>query len=371
MSLFNQKGQTLVVVLLTITLISIFASVMTAQALNGSKQVAQTEHMQKATDAAEMGIDYFVEDIIKKVDFRNNTLHKNPCEYIFDVVTTLPATNPSSSQMMGSGTSFVLRDYQCEQSNKVFSFVSKGISNTTEKELKVSFPITIIQNFPNPPSGLITCQNGTNSPCDFTDHTKFNSGVYFPSGLDINKVRGSSTTVTALDDIFVYGKVKLVGENNPNNPYACLENSNSLCKNGLSEYELWVKKDLYIDGGADIEGSNIVVENHGTIYVGRDLHINWGLDDANHGDIIVKRDAYFYQKTILTKPNSFVCVKGTLFMPEGSDFNLVKPLGGRTCEDLRELNGSNNKGIYADYVSSYFSNAEVIVRTDELDVRYN
>jgi len=349
----NERGSTLVVVLLSITLIMIFATVITSQVLSTSKQVKTTENFQVATDVAEMGIDYFLENVIKQVNFTNNIPYKNPCLYMKDVANSLPKTNPIDSQMINSGASFELSDYQCSPDNSIFSFKSTGkagLNNT--KEINISFPINIEHGFPERPPGFIDCDSETDAPCRPVGDVVYDTNVYFPSGLVIEKVRGTTTTVTSFDSLYVYGKLYMKGENKVENPNAPEE---------YSEFELYVKNDVFIDGMTD-------VDNHGTIYVGRDLHVNWGLDDANHADIIVERDAYFYQKTILTKPNSFICVKGTLYMPKDSDFSKVKKLGGKSCETLRTIKSED--GIYADRVLDIATSSEINILLDELNVEY-
>ena len=59
MKLHNEKGITLVVVLLMITIFSILGMSVIGYALSNTKQVEKSEQVMQATDVAEMGVIHY------------------------------------------------------------------------------------------------------------------------------------------------------------------------------------------------------------------------------------------------------------------------------------------------------------------------
>lgn len=345
----NEKGNTLLYVLVTITLLSVFGTVLSAQALNGSEQVHKTEGFQQATDAAEMGIDHFYRDFklkINNVDLRNNT-----CTKIIDNAKTI-----INSRTIDSNTSYKITfdidpNKNCwfspDEGKYKFSFLSTGYINKngtqySDKTITATFPIQINNLFPPRPEGFDDC-GSANEPCIPTgQNTYVYDKAYFPNGLTIS----DKSTIIA-NSIYTNGDLIISGYNNTD--------------------ELRIEHDLFINGGS-------LFHNHADAIVEGNFYLNGTFQENNHGELIIKGNATFYQD-ILTKPQSFICVEKTLTLSEVTKSVLGVTLlsEGQTCDSINSVgngNGTEVTGVFAKEIRIFNSDENILINDNDLEVDY-
>ncbi|MCA1031934.1 type II secretion system GspH family protein [Bacillus timonensis] len=343
----NERGQTLVIVLLTISLISIFATVLVSQSLSGTKQVKQTEGHQKATDAAEMGIEQFYSALKEKYLKRNILI--DPCPVLRSEANSL-----AKSKSIDSQTSYSISLdtdankvcwYSSAEKKYKFSFKSTGsvssVTNTISKQLTATFSINFENMFPPLPDGFVPCKNSGSPPCtptgddddDYEDGLTYNK-VYFPNGFYVAR----SDSITA-NSLYIEDKLDISGFNKTD--------------------ELKINQDLFVNGAT-------LINTHATVKISGSLYLNGDFDIRNHGDLIVNGNMYLY-KDIMYMPNSFICVDGTLNKTTKSVMTIT-PLGNSTC--AQKALEKNIKGIFAKWVNTIDAKSNAVINDNDLTVSY-
>ncbi|WP_078545311.1 hypothetical protein [Litchfieldia alkalitelluris] len=368
MKYLNEKGSSLVVVLASITLITIFATVITAQAFNSSKQVNQTEVSQKATDAAEMGVTEFYQQLKAFYTKPENLslISTDPCitqiTQKVNGIVTAPVPNGYTNRQIDAETSYSIDNISCQFNPMIkkheFKFTSIGYAKESstaysERRLNARFPIHTNNMFPPMPGYFKTCGPSDVGTCSPSSDTQYGN-AYFPDGLNIT----NKSTITA-SNIYTDKDLQISGYNNVT--------------------ELIIQNDLFIKGGT-------ILGAQSDITVSGNFYLNGTLDTTNISDLIIHGDAYFYED-ILTKPNSFVCIDGTLTITPNSKSEYITLLKNetrlegkpKTCAQLLEETKSGNgggggngvPGIFASNVVIYDPNSNLLINDNEFDVTYD
>lgn len=270
----NQKGYTLILVLVTITVIFILGMSLSTMALSTRLQFNKTDEHNKATDLAEMGITYFQTEINSLIPQATSNAQKNNTNFCTELTNL-------DNQKLSAETNLKSVD-----GTNSYQIISPSIICTDPTKVTVTFS-----------SKGITANDAVTL-----------KGIFAILGSSGNSRVGETLPSTSLFTIQA-GNVTLNG--NRNFSYDKSVYFNSFTSNG--RVKLSVNADAYF-GSITMNGNSFVL-------VKGNAYFNYLIMNGNPGYIEVDGDAIFVTPPI--KQNSNICIKGNIYKVDNNTNKLI------------------------------------------------
>lgn len=276
----NEKGYTLILVMIIITVTMILGLALSGATLNERTQVNKTDNRNKATDLAEMGVTYYQSFVTKKIteakqnakDYRDHyndnliishQLNEAQLDQLYDPffidqLSTLLTINPDPVLVETEKNKFVitfLKLYKSNLNNLVVNFESSGTSETESATVTGSFTIkknsqTSKVNQPKPTSDSFS--ETETSPVNLVNQPKFKTKDHSTYFNDYVNIQGNRILTVNGDAYFIKlnlqgsAKVKIVGDAIFETDITTTGNAYSICVTG-NTYKLDSTKTKLID----------------------------------------------------------------------------------------------------------------------------
>jgi hypothetical protein len=276
----NEKGASLVVVLITIFVVFIFGLSLASMSLSARLQINNTEKQNVATDLAEMGISYFNQRIDQVVLTANETVKQ----------LTLTKLNNNELNLAGV-EAFYSKEFCVEVEKNIL--IEKSKISPVQIDEKRSFEIS----FKTDPNVQIDCQRASNElqvkfSSKGTDdtHTKTLEGVKYivKSLVQIDDGNGDSRLpVSSLEppDANTYISIFIDDKNDfKNDNDSRIVNHNARV---INEFHLSGKEELYLNKNVIFNGP-FKLSGQSTVTINGDAYFHEEIDVKGNGDICIK-----------------------------------------------------------------------------------
>ncbi|WML47369.1 hypothetical protein RCG23_18160 [Neobacillus sp. PS3-34] len=293
-SMKNEKGYTLLIVLITITIILIFGMSLSGMVLSSRYQFNKTDNRNKATDLAEMGITYYKAVTNRIVAAANTTASLN-----------------STSTTYDSNFKSALKAYTEMKTGYI-----KLMTVESDKTYKINF-MNIDESNPNK---LVV---------------NFNS--FGNAGKETVNLTGS-ITIQKLS-----GKLR-IGQTKP------VQSSYSIVETNL--IDLWAQNKSATYNSSTYFTNYIHIQGNRTLLVNGDAYFVSEVSYQGAADIIIKGDAIFEKAMIIPNGKAYkLCITGDTYLvdSQGKLIDYVIPQNRCAKTASNSWGIDNNSGIKVQY----------------------
>ena len=296
----NNRGYTMVMVLLSIVLISLFAMMLIPKSVNTALQVNKSEEMTQTKDLAEMGITYthsLIENRIKnaiqqakaETNFSNTNHDRLFCEKLVQNINNVnflkQTPTPETISITNSTYSFKVErnnplkiasgnNVTCEKFDSLTIPVkSTGMVGGSKKEVTAEFTIKNRNS-----DGITQAQRDSNGqiipvPPEEMNLVAVNSSVSFNGSSGSRSIYANAhfkglVTISGQGELYVAGNA--VFDGSPNNPSVNFNGNNSKL---IISGDAYFRKDYSLGGNGGnyicVRGSSFIYENNRWVEINR------------------------------------------------------------------------------------------------------